>query len=1534
MKRNFTFMIAAIVLLTFLAVPMGMWGQTTDTYSLTPDQSSTGSSATSYITSLTEFTYSGVTWKMNQWNPSTLQIKTNQSSAASEFRFYNNSAFGGRITKVVLKFSALTLSNMNNTGFMFVGGTSAITATTGGTAGVWNSDEKTITWTPSASDNYTYFAFYQNGKVATGTNKLATADAIVVTYETGGGTDPTITVASSLTVSPKAVTNAELAVTYSNLGTLTSGTVTLYDSNDQVINPAWFSAAFNNDYSKVIYTTTNNTSGAENSLRMHLAVSDGTNNATADVAVTQDFILTTMDQIFARATANGSTAKEVTIDFNDWVITGHNGGSSYSTAQKAWLTDGTKGCAVFGNTSATYPQFQANDKLNGIITCNLQLYTSFAEITGVKKGMTGLSTTSDGEVTPVTNQTITGLNAINTGSVVTLTNLTYSSSTQLLSDENSNTIKPVSQIYSSMSFTDGKTYNVTGVFETSSSNPTKRIYPRNGADIVEVVPTTPTVYVNPTTLSSFTYVEGNGPSTTQSLTVSGINLTESIGIALTNGNAFELSTDQSTWSSSLTLTQTNGTVNETPVYVRMKAGLSILAYNDVITFSSTGATSVTVNPTGTVTQPCVTWNLATNSYVSNPAPTEDLIQWTSNYVTMKNEKGTGTKVNNYIPPTQNSTRFYNGNDLTITPATGYAITSVVFTATTSGYANALANSTWTNSTASAYTTSTPYTVTVTPTDGAKDIEASIGGTCGFTEVKVYYETVAVAPTWSTLPTPTINAGSNYMLDLSDYVTGSPTPTITLTSTTATNGYVFEADVLDFTPTANGTYTFTFTATNTADSANATLTITVTTIYTILYSVNGADGGEASVVAGNAIGTLPVPTENIPTGFTFVGWMESPAHPYYNATTAPTMVTSATIPSGDMMLDAVFCSGTSTTTWTKSSSAPANDEQVIVATLDGSKYYAMNGPEGIEFTVSNNTITGTVPAAVFTAEISMEGSYLKNDNGYLHFNSKALKVASGTTNGDITYATLNDGFSLTANDRVMTYDNENHNFGVSATTSDAATMYVFKSTTTTTANDYTTSVISHADQTFIAENDNETLYGIHYINGYVLAGNNVTNGGKLVINNGGILDISILGVGFTNATAANLIIEDGGQLITTSFNVAATVKKNITSRNNGGGWNFIASPIKGTTGISPAVAGLVTDDLGSNANTETASYDLYKFVENPYGDGDNGKEWKNYRNNSFNLMRGTGYLYANVNDVTLTFTGTLDPSPSVGLTYTAGVEFAGWNLVGNPLPCNAYLSGGFYAIDGPNQPVTARPNTTPIAPCTGAMVQASGPDQSVSFSKTVPSSAKNGNLQMTVAQQVVTRGEAQSQLQDNAIVSFNENSQLEKFIFDVNNAKLYIPQNGKDYAIVSAQANGEMPVSFKATENGTYTITVSPENVEMNYLHLIDNMTGMDIDLLQTPSYTFEASTRDYESRFRLVFNANNANGTANAETFAYYNGNEWVIANDGTATLQVVDMMGRIVSTQTVNGNTALSTNGMSTGVYVMRLVNGNDVKTQKIVVR
>jgi DNA polymerase III sliding clamp (beta) subunit (PCNA family) len=109
--------------------------------------------------------------------------------------------------------------------------------------------------------------------------------------------------------------------------------------------------------------------------------------------------------------------------------------------------------------------------------------------------------------------------------------------------------------------------------------------------------------------------------------------------------------------------------------------------------------------------------------------------------------------------------------------------------------------------------------------------------------------------------------------------------------------------------------------------------------------------------------------------------------------------------------------------------------------------------------------------------------------------------------------------------------------------------------------------------------------------------------------------------------------------------------------------------------------------------------------------------------------------------------------------------------------------------------------------------------------------------------------------DNAIISFGEGKDMEKFNLREEGSRLFITQDSKDYAVVSTTCTtGELLVSFKATEDGVYTLSFNSENVEFVYLHLIDNLTGDDIDLLATPSYSFDAKTTDHENRFKLVFN--------------------------------------------------------------------------------
>ena len=120
--------------------------------------------------------------------------------------------------------------------------------------------------------------------------------------------------------------------------------------------------------------------------------------------------------------------------------------------------------------------------------------------------------------------------------------------------------------------------------------------------------------------------------------------------------------------------------------------------------------------------------------------------------------------------------------------------------------------------------------------------------------------------------------------------------------------------------------------------------------------------------------------------------------------------------------------------------------------------------------------------------------------------------------------------------------------------------------------------------------------------------------------------------------------------------------------------------------------------------------------------------------------------------------------------------------------------------------------------------------------------------------------------------------MEKFNLDNEHTQISFWQDGQDFAVVYAKELNELPVIFKVTQNGTYTISIENKGLDLEYLHLIDNLTGADIDLLQTPEYVFNARTSDYASRFRLVFSANDEGGASTGSaTFAFVSNGEIVI---------------------------------------------------------
>lgn len=415
---------------------------------------------------------------------------------------------------------------------------------------------------------------------------------------------------------------------------------------------------------------------------------------------------------------------------------------------------------------------------------------------------------------------------------------------------------------------------------------------------------------------------------------------------------------------------------------------------------------------------------------------------------------------------------------------------------------------------------------------------------------------------------------------------------------------------------------------------------------------------------------------------------------------------------------------------------------------------------------------------------------------------------------------------------------------------------------------------------------------------------------LVVKSGATLTLS--GTLTNQGTAANLVIEDGGQLIHTNA-VNATLHKEVTGYNDPSvttGWYTIASPVAG---------------LAASTVATTEDYDLFAYQESNF-------TWLNTLNNTLTFAEGQGFLYANSADQTLAYAGSMkatNAEVSINLSYTAGAgALAGYNLVGNPFSRNLTSGevkvGGsaittYYVSEGGSNLTPRAIADYPIKPGQGFFVQATGTGQQIVFN---PGSK---DYESTNKPAFISIEASNSSFTDRAYVQLGGGNTLRKMSVNDNVHSLYVMQDGKDYASATIDSyNGSIPVCFKATETGRYTINVQTTGIDADYLHLIDRYTGADVDLLSEPSYTFIATKDDYESRFTLVFTADGSD--TNNDIFAYQSGSAIIV--NGNGDLQIFDVTGRRVMTTTINGMESI--NIPNQGVYIFKL----NEKVQKIVVR
>lgn len=455
-----------------------------------------------------------------------------------------------------------------------------------------------------------------------------------------------------------------------------------------------------------------------------------------------------------------------------------------------------------------------------------------------------------------------------------------------------------------------------------------------------------------------------------------------------------------------------------------------------------------------------------------------------------------------------------------------------------------------------------------------------------------------------------------------------------------------------------------------------------------------------------------------------------------------------------------------------------------------------------------------------------------------------------------------------------------------------------------------------------KNDEKTY---NFYSNTTVASLTVDNDGACIVHEDVALEVT--GTITNNGGADNILIMNLGQLINKN-NVVATLQRDIKGYgddpNVADGWQTIASPVDG---ISTSVVA-------------TAPYDLYMYNE------PNAYWYSNTGSVPFNtLSRSIGYLYANANDMTLNFAGEMIRTDQVvpqTLSYTSNQtdDVRGYNLMGNPFTCNlnagdiAWINGDAeyftsYSIAIPTSAnlVTYNINERPIKTGEGFFVQASDENQEISFVKTASKDgvANNGYISINANTEVNF---------DNAYIQIGNGNTLRKMSIATSSV-VYVMNDGDDYAAARVEElAGSMPVYFDAAEDGQCTITITANNLVAHSMHLIDNFTGEDIDLLVNPSYTFFANESDDAARFTLMFDFNDYTGVNESYVngnFAYQSGDELFISGDGT--LQVFDVMGRFVMSKEIHGSESVSVSAFETGVYMLRFV-GETVMTQKIVIR
>ncbi len=428
-----------------------------------------------------------------------------------------------------------------------------------------------------------------------------------------------------------------------------------------------------------------------------------------------------------------------------------------------------------------------------------------------------------------------------------------------------------------------------------------------------------------------------------------------------------------------------------------------------------------------------------------------------------------------------------------------------------------------------------------------------------------------------------------------------------------------------------------------------------------------------------------------------------------------------------------------------------------------------------------------------------------------------------------------------------------------------------------------------------------------------------------------------------AGASGIVVRNSANLLQNSANVNANVQQQIMADR----WHLLSNPVAPMNFLSILTGAYAYEYIENSTNTSNA--------------------WLNVT--SGNMQTDRGYLVKNVgSNRTVNFNGVLNNGVmNFPLNYTSalGIGGAGFNLVGNPFPCaldwnsvtgfdKSNITGILYIWDDTQNQYgssNGEVSTFALSPANiipanqGFIVKATSAANFAinNDAKTLDLSTpfyKKGSVTNNLLRMRLSGNESFDEMvvyfDADATLNYDLTKDADKFISGIANIYTLSEDNYKLAINVTNETAKTVPLHFKSSTMGDYTLWINQFTFGDTDIYLEDTQNNTFIQLFTDTKYNFTHSNIGFENRFVLHFGKISTDIENNSveHNVKIYSSKEFVnIINAQDCKVEIFDVTGRKHFAQTLNSNNE-QIKLTSNSIYIVKTVKNNILITEKVFIQ